>query len=219
MATLRKQAAAKLTPADDVVHFRDEAAWLDWLHQNHAQANGVWMQIAKKGAAIGSVTHRQAVDVALCYGWIDTQKKPSTDGMWLQRFTPRRQTSIWSKANRTRVLELIAEGRVQRAGLEAIEKAKQNGRWESAYDGVSTAVVPDDLAAHLRKRPGAKAFFETLSGQNRYAILFRLQTAKKPETRLKRLAKFVEMLENSETIHPQSAEGKRSWQKPRKREA
>lgn len=210
MPSPRKQAAKTLRPADPVMHFPDEAAWCDWLHRNHSKANGVWMQIAKKDAAIRSVTYRQALDLSLCYGWIDAQKKPGTEGAWLQRFTPRRDASIWSQANRERVLELMAEGRMQPAGLHAMEQAKQNGRWDSAYERASTAQVPDDLAAHLRKSPRAKAFFETLSSQNRYAILFRLQTAKKPETRLKRLANFVEMLERHETIHPQSSTGQRS---------
>ena len=209
MTSRRKQAAATLSPRDPIMHLPDEPAWRDWLHRNYATANGVWMQIAKKDAVTRSVTYREALDIALCYGWIDAQKKPGAENTWWQRFTPRRQTSIWSQANRERVLELMAEGRLQPAGLKAVERAKQNGRWESAYDRASTAQVPDDLAAHLRKRSRAGAFFETLSSQNRYAILFRLQTAKKPETRLKRLAKFVEMLEKHETIHPQNSTKKR----------
>jgi uncharacterized protein YdeI (YjbR/CyaY-like superfamily) len=190
--------------ADSAILFPAQADWRAWLDKNHANSAGVWLQIAKKSSDIPSVSYAEALEVALCYGWIDGQKRPGPEGVWMQRFTPRRPTSIWSRVNHEKALVLIKEGRMQPAGIEAIRRAKENGRWDSAYDAVSKAQIPHDLAAQLDKRPRARAFFQMLSSQNRYAILFRLQTAKKPETRAKRLEKFVAMLENHETIHPQS---------------
>jgi uncharacterized protein YdeI (YjbR/CyaY-like superfamily) len=148
-----------------------------------------------------SVTQPEAVEVALCHGWIDSQMRPESESAWLQRFTPRRPTSIWSKINRERALALIAGGRMRAAGLEEIERAKQDGRWDAAYDSAKTITVPADFESELEAHPKAKAFFETISGANRYAILWRLQTAKKAETRAKRIRTFIEMLEKGETIH------------------
>lgn len=187
---------------DSPVRFETQADWVAWLAKHHASSSGIWLQIARKDSRAQSVSYPEALDAALCYGWIDGQKKAGPDGVFLQRFTARRGKSIWSKVNRTKALALIEARRMQPAGFAAIENAKQNGCWEAAYDGQSTATIPEDLAAALGKNTRARAFFATLSSQNRYAILFRLQTAKKAETRAKRLETFVRMLENHETIHP-----------------
>jgi uncharacterized protein YdeI (YjbR/CyaY-like superfamily) len=183
--------------------FEDKAAWSRWLEQHQHDSPGVWLQISKKNSEIRSVSYAEALEEALCYGWIDGQKKQGSEGVWLQRFTPRRDRSIWSKVNREKALALMEGQRMRPAGTAAIERAKGNGQWDAAYDSFRTAGIPHDLARELRRNKAAKAFFEKLSAQNRYAILFRLQTAKKPETRVHRLAKFVEMLKRGETIHPQ----------------
>lgn len=167
-----------------------------------ASSGGVWLQLAKKGAPLTSVSYAEALEVALCHGWIDGQKKSYDADSWLQKFTPRGARSIWSKINREKALGLIESGRMQAAGLAQIERAKADGRWEDAYEPASTATVPEDLQAELDRNPAAKAFFETLKGSNRYAILFRVQTAKKPDTRARRIAQFVAMLEKGETLHP-----------------
>ncbi len=182
--------------------FKSQKDWAAWLDKNHAKSSGVWVKLARKDAQSKSVTYAEAVEVALCYGWIDGQGKGLDETAWLQKFTPRSPRSIWSKINRTRALELIKSGRMQPAGLAAIELAKKNGRWAAAYDSHSTATVPADLQAALDQNAKAKAFFAALDSANRYAILFRLQTAKKAETRARRLEQFVRMLENHEKIHP-----------------
>jgi len=183
--------------------FADQEGWWTWLADNHASSpEGVWLQIAKKASGIDSVDHPQALDVALCFGWIDGQRKGVDGTHYLQRFTPRRSRSIWSKINRTKVEALIASGDMQPAGLAEIERAKADGRWEAAYDGHRASTVPEDLAAALGANPEAGDFFAILDSTNRYAILHRLQTAKKPETRARRLAQFVEMLSERRTIHP-----------------
>jgi len=181
--------------------FTTKAAWKRWLHAHHEEPEGLWLKLAKKDSGIKSVTRDEALEVALCYGWIDGQAKPVDEHYWLQKFTPRRPNSIWSKINCAKVQVLIENELMQPAGLAAIEKAKANGRWESAYAAPSTAVVPADLQLALDASPAAAAFFATLKGSNRYAILFRLQTAKKPETRAARLSKFLAMLERGETLH------------------
>ena len=181
--------------------FKTQDAWEKWLATNHTKSAGIWMQIAKKGSGIASVNYQEALDVALCYGWIDGQKQPYDDEYWLQRFTPRGPRSIWSKINTGKAEALIKSGRMQPAGLAAIEAAKATGRWESAYQPSSNAEVPPELQAALDKNKKAKAFFETLRGANRYALIFRVQTAKKPETRAKRVAEFIDMLERGETIY------------------
>ncbi len=181
--------------------FRDAKAWEAWLEKNHVKAPGIVMRFAKKGASVKSVSFQEALDVALCYGWIDGQGKSEGDETYLQRFTPRRKRSTWSKRNRARALELIEEGRMRPAGLAEVERAKEDGRWDAAYDSPSQATVPPDLEAALKRNKKAKEFFGTLNATNRYAILHRIQTAKKPETRERRIKRFVEMLERGEKIY------------------
>jgi uncharacterized protein YdeI (YjbR/CyaY-like superfamily) len=181
--------------------FESKAAWVDWLTQHHEQHRGVWIKLAKKGAGIASVTYAEAVEVALCHGWIDGQAKSLDGKYYLQRFVPRRPDSIWSAVNREKALDLIERGLMKPAGLAAIERAKAKGRWDRAYDSPSKAAVPADLQSALDANATAAAVFQTLTGANRYAILFRIQTAKKPETRAARIAKFVGMLERGETLH------------------
>ena len=181
--------------------FKTQAAWHDWLNKHHTTSAGVWLQIAKKAAGVDSVTYAEALDSALCHGWIDGQKQKGDDHYYLQRFTPRRPNSIWSEVNRVKTLALIKRGLMQPAGLAAIELAKANGRWDTAYGRQSHAAMLPELEAALRQHPKAASFFKTLNSQNRYAILFRLQTAKKAETRTARLAKFIAMLERGETLH------------------
>jgi uncharacterized protein YdeI (YjbR/CyaY-like superfamily) len=160
----------------------------------------MWLKLAKKDADIPSVTYDEAVETALCYGWIDGQKKGFDENFWLQKFTQRRSKSMWSKINREKAEKLIASGQMRPAGLAAIEQAMQNGRWDAAYDSQRTITVPADFQAELDKNPKAKTFFESLSSAKRYSFLFRIQTAKKPETREKRIRQFVEMLERGETF-------------------
>lgn len=194
-----EQESLKETP---IILFENQKKWETWLKKNHAESAGIWMRIAKKGAEISSVTYPDALDVALCYGWIDGQKKSYDDASFLQKFTPRRKKSIWSKINREKVEALIKSGRMQPPGLAAVESAKSDGRWEAAYDSHRSMTVPDDFEAALAKNKKASAFFATLNSANRYAILFRIQTAKKEETRQRRIAQFVEMLERNEKLHP-----------------
>ena len=182
--------------------FHNARAWNAWLKKNHAKSPGIWMQIAKKGAAQKSATYAEAVEEALCWGWIDGQKAPLDAHAWLQKFTPRGPRSMWSKINRGKAAELIFAERMQPPGHAAIARAQQNGRWTSAYDPQSKAKVPPDLRAALTANPRAAEFFKTLNGGNRYGILFRLQDAKRPETRARRLAQMVAMLERGEKLHP-----------------
>jgi uncharacterized protein YdeI (YjbR/CyaY-like superfamily) len=184
-----------------ILPFESQGKFADWLAENHDRSDGILLKLAKKGANVPSVTYGEAVETALCYGWIDSQKKGFDESFWLQRFTPRKPRSIWSRDNREKAEQLIASGQMQPAGLAAVELAKQNGRWEAAYDSQGTIAVPDDLQIELDQNPKAKAFFATLDSANRYAILFRLQTARRAETRAKRLRQFVEMLERGEKIH------------------
>jgi uncharacterized protein YdeI (YjbR/CyaY-like superfamily) len=181
--------------------FATSTAWREWLDRHHATSPGVWLQFAKQASGIASVNHAEALEIALCYGWIDGQTKRLDEHHWLQKFTPRKPNSIWSRINRQKALDLIERGLMRAAGHAAIERARANGRWEAAYEAQSKAAIPPDLQAALDDSPKAAAFFKTLSSQNRYAILFRLQTAKKPETRAARLAKFVCMLQRGETLH------------------
>lgn len=182
--------------------FKTAKAFDTWLKRHHARSDGLWLKIAKRGADEPSVTYAEAVEIALCWGWIDGQKKGLDDRYFLQRFTPRRARSIWSKTNVERVEGLIAAGRMQAPGLAQIEAARSDGRWARAYDGARASAVPDDLTAALDALPRAKAFFETISSSNRYAVLWRIQTAVKPETRARRIAQFVQMLARGEVIHP-----------------
>lgn len=181
--------------------FKNARAFETWLKKNHARSDGLWLQIAKRGADLPSVTYAEAVEIALCWGWIDGQKKGLDDQHFLQRFTPRRARSVWSKVNVEKVAALIEAGRMQAPGLAQVEAAKADGRWARAYDGARTSVVPDDLLAALDAEPQAKAFFATVNASNRYAVLWRIQTAVKPETRARRIAQLVAMLARGETVH------------------
>jgi uncharacterized protein YdeI (YjbR/CyaY-like superfamily) len=180
----------------------DQEAWLSWLRENHATSSGVWLRIARKSAKVRSVSYLQAVDAALCFGWIDGQKKGDDENYWLQRFTPRSEKSIWSKINRQKAIRLIELGHMNAAGIREVERAKRDGRWDGAYDSPSGATIPADFQAALSKTPRAKAFFATLDSRNRYAVLFRIQTAKKAETRAKRVKQFTEMLAQHKKIYP-----------------
>lgn len=182
--------------------FSNAAAWDAWLAENQGTTSGLWLKLSKRGAAEPSVTYDEALAVALCYGWIDGQKRPFDDEHWLQRFTPRRPGSKWSQRNRRKAMDLIAQGRMQPPGVREVEAAKADGRWDAAYAGGSTATVPNDLQDALEANPAACAFFDRLNRQNRYAILYRVQDAKKPETRARRIAKFVAMLAESKTLYP-----------------
>jgi uncharacterized protein YdeI (YjbR/CyaY-like superfamily) len=190
------------TPADAPLLFSDQAAWIAWLAANHKTSPGLWLRLAKKGCPTPSVSYGEALEAALCYGWIDAQKKGESEQIWLQRFTPRREKSIWSKVNREKAVALIKAGRMQPAGLEQVARAKKDGRWEAAYDSPRAAEVPDDLQAALDRNAQARAFFAALDRANRYAILWRVQTAKKAETRARRIQQFIEMLARHEKLHP-----------------
>jgi uncharacterized protein YdeI (YjbR/CyaY-like superfamily) len=183
------------------VFFKTAEAFEAWLEEHGAEADEVHVRMAKKHTGVASLDWAAGVDVALCFGWIDGQARRIDDDWFVQRFTPRRAKSIWSKVNRAKAEALIAAGRMRPAGFAEIERAKADGRWEAAYDGMATAGVPDDLAAALEEA-GMSAVFADLSGQNRYAILHRVQTAKKPETRARRIEKYVAMLAAGETPYP-----------------
>ena len=185
-----------------IVSFLSPDEWEEWLEDEHATSRGVWLKIARKGTGRLSVSYDEALDVALAHGWIDGQKGRYDDEHWVQRFTPRAPRSRWSKINCARAGALIAAGRMRPAGLAEVERAKADGRWEAAYDGQRTATVPEDLRRALDASPAARDFFATLSGANRYAILYRVQDAKRPDTRTRRIAQFVEMLAERRTLHP-----------------
>jgi uncharacterized protein YdeI (YjbR/CyaY-like superfamily) len=182
--------------------FKSREAWAAWLEKNHLKNAGLWLRIAKKDSALQSVSYKEGLEVALCYGWIDGQKRPESAELWLQKFSPRCSNSVWSKINREKAQSLIASGQMKPAGLEAIENARKNGRWDSAYDSPSAATVPDDLQIALESSPHARAFFEALDRANRYAILWRIQTVKTAKTRSRRIEQFVAMLERGEKLHP-----------------
>ncbi len=185
-----------------IILFEGQPAWADWLDKNHAVEPGIWLQLAKKASGVQSVSYAEALDVALCYGWIDGQKKTYDVTSWLQKFTPRGAKSLWSKVNREKVAALISNGQMQPAGMQAVERAQQDGRWEAAYDSPRNATVPSDFQAALAANPVAQAFFATLNSQNRYALLFRIQTAKQAETRAKRIEQFIAMLAKHEKFYP-----------------
>jgi uncharacterized protein YdeI (YjbR/CyaY-like superfamily) len=189
--------------SDDLpqLSFASPEEWETWLEANHATSDGVWIRIAKKGSGIDSVRYPEVLDSALCFGWIDARREALDETHFLQRFTPRRARSRWSRINRDKAQRLIAGKRMRPAGLAEVERAKADGRWAAAYEGQRTSTVPDDLQRELDARPQAAEFFAQLSSQNRYAILYRLQDAKKPETRALRLQRFVAMLEAGETLH------------------
>jgi uncharacterized protein YdeI (YjbR/CyaY-like superfamily) len=190
------------TATSPVRLFKSKQDWVAWLEKNHRKSTGLWLRLAKKDSRLLSVSYKEALEVALCYGWIDGQKKPENDQTWLQRFVPRSSTSIWSKINREKALALIASGEMKAAGREAIENAKKNGRWDAAYDSPSGATVPSDFQAALDSNQRAAAFFKTLNGANRYAVLWRIQIVKKAETRARKIQQLVTMLEKEEKIHP-----------------
>jgi uncharacterized protein YdeI (YjbR/CyaY-like superfamily) len=185
-----------------VMAFESTQAWDAWLSAHHASSRGLWLKIAKKGSAGRSISYSDALDVALCHGWIDGQKGRHDDDYWLQRFTPRKPGSNWSKINTERAAALIASGRMSPAGLREVERAQADGRWERAYQSQSRITVPEDLARALAANPRAREFFNTLDGTNRYAVLYRIASAKRPETRAKRIDTFVAMLSEHKKIHP-----------------
>lgn len=193
--------SARTATGTEPASFKNAKAFEAWLSTHHATADGLWLMIARRGARQRSVTYAEAVEIALCWGWIDGQKKGLDDQHFLQRFTPRRARSIWSKINVEKAAALVDAGRMRAPGHAQIEAAKADGRWAQAYDGARTAVVPDDLLAALDAEPQAKAFFATVNAANRYAVLWRIQTAVKPETRAKRIAQLVAMLARGEAIH------------------
>lgn len=187
-----------------ILFFPDPPAFEAWLAEQYGQSSGIWLQLAKKNASRPSITYHEALDIALCYGWIDSHKKTYNEESWLQRFSPRGPKSIWSQINKDKVEALITAGKMQPSGFQAIETAKKNGLWDKAYESQSNVTVPEDFALELTRHERAKQFFEALDKQNRFAILFRIHNAKKPETRLKRIAQFIEMLEKGEKIYPSS---------------
>src|SRR5882672_4822318 len=188
-----------------IIAFASAAAWEKWLSAQPRTCKGLWLKLAKKDSGVASVSRQEAIDGALCYGWIDGQLDKFDERFWLVRFTPRSAKSKWSKINQVRAQELIDQKRMNAAGLEEVNRAKTDGRWEAAYAPQSKAVVPDDLQAALNGNPRAKRFFSTLDSRNRYAILYRVHDAKKPETRAARIRKYVQMLAHGETIYPMKA--------------
>ncbi|MEU9477911.1 YdeI/OmpD-associated family protein [Streptomyces sp. NPDC048191] len=188
--------------ADPILSFATPEAWEAWLDEHHAEVRAVWLKIPKAGSGIDGIDYARALESALCFGWIDGQKKKLDDRYWLQRFTPRRQGSKWSQVNRQKAIDLMEQGRMRPAGLREVQKAEADGRWEAAYTGQSAATVPDDLQAALEAVPPARDFFSTLDSRNRFAVLYRIQDAKRPQTRAARIEKFVAMLAAHQKIYP-----------------
>ncbi|HEY8102766.1 MAG TPA: YdeI/OmpD-associated family protein [Burkholderiaceae bacterium] len=188
--------------ADPILTFANQEEWETWLERNGSSSSGIWLRLAKKSAEQPTISYAKALESALCYGWIDSQKQAENEHYWLQRFTPRTVKSIWSKINKGKAEALVVSGRMRPAGMREINRAKQDGRWDAAYASASNATVPEDLQRALDANPKAKKFFATLNSQNRYAILFRVQNVKKSETRARKIAQFIEMLSNGETLHP-----------------
>lgn len=192
------------TPDTPELILPDATAWRDWLAEHHAESAAVWLVLAKKGVTHPTrLSNAEALEEALCHGWIDGQRKSRDDATFLQRYSPRRPRSPWSARNVGIAERLIAEGRMHPAGLAEVERAKADGRWDDAYDGPADAKVPDDLAAAIAANPDAAAMFEVLTSQNRFALIHRTQQAKRPETRARRIEQFVDMLARGETIYPQ----------------
>jgi uncharacterized protein YdeI (YjbR/CyaY-like superfamily) len=187
---------------EPILSFVEQNAWAAWLEENHATSPGIWLRITKKGSGATSVSYMEAIETALCFGWIDGKKMTGDDSYWLQRFTPRTAKSIWSKINRGKALALIESGKMTPAGLKEVERAKSDGRWDAAYDSPGKATVPADFQSALDARPQAQAFFSTLDGRNRYAVLFRIHGARMAETRARRIQQFVEMLDRKEKLYP-----------------
>ena len=183
--------------------FATQSEWENWLAHNEGTSTGAWLRLAKKRSKQPTLTYAQALESALCYGWIDGQKQAESEEYWLQRFTRRSAKSIWSKLNKDKAEALIAAGRMRPPGMQEIERAKKDGRWEMAYTSASNSTVPDDLQVALDANPEARTFFAALNSRNRYAILFRIQNAKKPETRARKIEEFVGMLNRGETFYPQ----------------
>ncbi|MEH2510626.1 uncharacterized protein YdeI (YjbR/CyaY-like superfamily) [Nitrobacteraceae bacterium AZCC 1564] len=205
-----KAKPSKAKPSRDlpIKAFASLEAWESWLKAQPGTSRGVWLKLAKKSAKAASVSRQEAIDGALCHGWIDGQLDKFDEDWWLVRFTPRKASSKWSGKNRDRALALMKEGRMTAAGLRHVEQAKSDGRWDAAYAPQSTATVPEDLDAALARDKKAKSFFATLDSVNRYAILHRVHTAKKAETRARRIETFVTMLSRGETIYPRKASPK-----------
>ena len=186
-----------------VKSFRSAEAFEAWLSKNHKKADGLWLKIAKAKSGIKSIAFPDALDIALCYGWIDGLRRGLDDDYYVQKITPRRAKSVWSVINKNKVAQLIKAGRMKEAGLAAIEEAKKNGQWSKAYHSQATITIPEELQKALDKNKNAKQFFEKLSSQNRYAILFRIHQVKREETKTKKIAEFIKMLESNKTIYPQ----------------
>lgn len=186
-----------------VKSFRSAEAFETWLAKNHKKADGLWLKIAKSKSGIKSIAFPDALDIALCYGWIDGLRRGLDDDFYVQKFTPRRAKSVWSVINKNKVAQLIRAGRMKEAGLAAIEDAKKNGQWNKAYHSQANITIPEELQKALDKNKNAKQFFEKLSSQNRYAILFRIHQVKRAETKTKKIGEFVKMLESNKTIYPQ----------------
>lgn len=185
-----------------ILELASQTAWEQWLDAHHAESRGVWLKFAKKGAKRLTVSYAEAVEGALCYGWIDGQAAPLDEQFWLQRFTPRRRRSKCSQINRDKATALADQGRLRTAGALQVEEAQRDGRWDAAYASPARSVVPDDLQRALDENPAAQAFFDTLNSTNRYAILFRLHDARKPETRARRLDQFITMLKEKRKLYP-----------------
>ena len=192
-----------------VIAFKSQQDWDAWLTSQRTRSKGLWLKLAKKASGVASVSKQEAIDAALCHGWIDGQLDSFDEKYWLIRFTPRQSASKWSEKNRARALQLVEMGRVQPAGLKEIERARTDGRWNGAYASQSAMQVPDDLVKALAKSKAARSFFETLDGTNRYAILYRIHSAKKPETRVARIEKFVAMLVEGKTIYPPKSKARK----------
>lgn len=185
-----------------IMFFGEQQSLENWLENNHDTSPGIRLQISKKNSGVVTVSYDEALESALCYGWVDSQKEKFDEKMWVQRFTPRRAKSIWSKVNKEKAELLITNGRMKPAGFKAIEAAKKNGQWDRAYESQRIASVPEDFAIELERNVKAKAFYDTLNSQNKYAILFRIHNARKQETRAKRIQQFIAMLEQGEKIYP-----------------
>ena len=186
-----------------VKSFKNAAAFESWLERNHKKADGLWLKVAKAKSGIVSISFPDALDLALCYGWIDGLRRGLDEDYYVQKFTPRRAKSVWSVINKNKVAQLIKDGRMKASGLAAIEEAKKNGQWDNAYHSPANISIPDDLQNALDKNKKAKAFFEKLNAQNRYAILYRIHQVKREETKTKKIAEYVKMLEAKKTIYPQ----------------
>lgn len=182
--------------------FPNQAAWESWLEINGTGSAGVWLRLARKRAEKETLSYAEALESALCYGWIDSRKHAESEHYWCQRFTPRSARSMWSRINRQKAEDLIAAGRMRPAGMREVERARQDGRWDAAYASAARSTIPDDLQQALDANMEAKAFFATLDSQNRYSVLFRIQNVKKAETRARKIAQFIAMLARGEKLHP-----------------